>query len=278
MTTVLLGLGAALLIGFADYFGSMAGRKGRILAVTFWVFLTGIVVIISGAVIVGGSPSTRDLVLGGVAGIGGGVGLLILYAGYAKTTIGIVGPVAAVIGAVLPVVVGTLTNRPSGTVIAGILVGLVAIGLIGIDRSTELEGGSSARLAALYGFGAGMVFGIMATVIGATDSSAGMWPIVPMRITSVLILAIIGVITRQPLLPERASWRYIPAAAALSAIGIGLFAMSAQRNLTIGGLLLQMAYGVTAVLAILFLGERATGLQKLGFVAAVISLILVTLG
>ena len=146
------------------------------------------------------------------------------------------------------------------------------------DRSTELEGGSSAKLAALYGFGAGMVFGIMATVIGATDSSAGMWPIVPMRITSAVALASIGVITRQPLLPERASWRYIPAAAALSAIGIGLFAMSAQRNLTIGGLLLQMAYGVTAVLAILFLGERATGLQKLGFAGAVISLILVALG
>ena len=95
MTTVLLGLGAALLIGFADFFGSMAGRKGRILAVTFWVFVAGIVVIVAGALIVGGSPSTRDLVLGGIAGIGGGVGLLILYAGYAKTRIGIVGPVGS---------------------------------------------------------------------------------------------------------------------------------------------------------------------------------------
>jgi len=278
VTTVLLGLGAALLIGFADFFGSMAGRKGRILAVTFWVFVAGIVVIVAGALIVGGSPSTRDLVLGGIAGIGGGVGLLILYAGYAKTRIGIVGPVAAVIGAVLPVIVGSVADRPSGTVIAGILVGLAAIALIGIDRSGEADGDSSARLAALYGFGAGMIFGVMATVIGATDAAAGMWPIVPMRITSVLSLAIIGVITRQPLVPDRASWRYIPAAAALSAVGIGLFAMAAQRDLIIGGLLLQMAYGVTAVLAILFLGERATATQKMGFVGAVISLILVALG
>jgi len=278
VTTIFLGLGAALLIGFADLFGSRAGRMGRVLAVTFWVFVTGIVAIVAGAVVVGGSPSTRDLMLGSVAGVAGGVGLLILYAGYAKTTIGIVGPVAAVLSAVLPVAVGTLTNRPSGRIIAGVLVGLVAIGLIGIARPTEAETGSSARRAALYGLGAGIVFGVMATIIGATDANAGMWPIVPMRVASALTLAAIAAVTRQPLLPDRASWRLIPAAGTLSAIGVGLFAMAAQRNLTVAGLLLQMAYGVTAVLAILFLGESATRTQKLGFVGAVISLILVTLG
>jgi EamA domain-containing membrane protein RarD len=60
--------------------------------------------------------------------------------------------------------------------------------------------------------------------------------------------------------------------------GILMFTLAAQQNLTISGLLLQMAYGVSALLAILFLGERSTTTQRFGFVAAATAIVLVSVG
>jgi drug/metabolite transporter (DMT)-like permease len=277
VTTILLGLASALLIGLADLFGSLGGRRGRVLAVTFWVFIIGIVSIVPAAVLVPGSPTARDMALGGVAGVAGGIGLLTLYAGYARTTIGIVGPIAAVLGAALPVTVGMVKDRPGAAAVLGIVIGLASIALIGLSPSID-EGDAHPRAAIGFGIAAGVAFGFMATIIGFTDTGAGMWPIVPMRAASAATLVVLAMAGHRPLLPVRESWRYIPAAAALSAVGIGLFAMAAQRDLIVGGLLLQMAYGITAVLAIMFLGERSTRTQQFGFVGAIASIVLLMTG
>lgn len=277
MTTIGLGLASALLIGLADLFGSLGGRRGRVLAVTFWVFIVGVVAVIPAAILVPGDPTGRDLALGGAAGVAGGIGLLTLYAGYARTTIGIVGPIAAVLGAALPVAVGMVEQRPGVGAIIGIVIGLASIALIGL--SPRIDGGaSSGRTAAGFGIGAGVAFGFMATIVGLTDTAAGMWPIIPMRLASAATMVALAALGRRSLVPVRESWRFIPGAAVLSAIGIGLFALAAQRDLIIGGLLLQMAYGVTAVLAIVFLGERASRTQQVGFVGAVASIVLLTIG
>lgn len=275
MTTILLGLGSALLIGAADLFGSLAGRRGRVLAVTLWVFVFGVGVILLASWVVGGTPRPRDFTLGGAAGVAGGFGLLALYAGYSRTTIGIVGPVAAVLGAALPVAVGLSRDVPGALAITGIVIGLVAIGVISMSPDTQ---GGSTMPAVGYGLGAGFAFGVMAIVIGFTDPDAGIWPTLPMRIVSALTLFLLATALRRPRLPERASWKFIPAAAACSAIGIGLFALAAQRDLTVAGLLLQMGYAVTAVLAIAFLGERSTPLQRLGFAGALLSITLISIG
>ena len=46
-----LSLGAALLIGVGDVFGSLAGRQGRVLAVTLWIILTSAVPVVLIAVV-----------------------------------------------------------------------------------------------------------------------------------------------------------------------------------------------------------------------------------
>ena len=273
----LTALGAAVLIGIGDFFGSLAARQGRILAATLWVMILAAIPTVVVAVIVGGSPRPVDYWLGGLAGLAGGAGLLMLYAGYAKTSIGIVGPVTAVTGVILPVAVGiAIGDKVGGAVVLGIGIGILAIVLIG--WKPETGGRHTASAAVLYGVGAGAAFGIMATMLGLTPESAGLLPVIPTRVFNALLLVGIATTRKLPVMPMRTSWHVIPLAAIGSAGGVLLFTVAAQQNLVISGLLLQMAYGVSTLLAIVFLGERSSITQRLGFVAATMAIALMILG
>lgn len=274
---IALALGAAFSIGVGDFFGTLAARRGRVLAATLWVMITSSVPIALIAAWVGGTPETSDYLFGAVAGIGGGVGLLTLYAGYAKTTIGIVGPITAVVSVAMPVIVGVAIGDPVGGLASlGIVVGIIAVALIGWRPDTG--GRHDPGTAVVYGIGAGLGFGLMATMLGVTNEAAGLLPVIPTRVVSSLLLTCLALSRRLPLMPEPSSWRFIPGATIGSAGGILLFTLAAQRNLTISGLLLQMAYGVSALLAIMFLQERSTVLQRLGFAAAVAAIALISVG
>lgn len=274
---IALALGAAVSIGIGDFFGTLAARRGRVLAATLWVMLTSSVPIAIVAIWLGGTPAPSDYFYGAIAGLGGGVGLLTLYAGYARTTIGIVGPITAVVSVVLPVVVGVGIGDPVGGLASlGIFVGIVAVALIGWRPDTG--GRHDPRTAIVYGIGAGVGFGLMATMLGVTNEAAGLLPVIPTRIVSSLLLVGLALSRGLPLTPDRTSWRFIPGATIGSAGGILLFTAAAQRNLTISGLLLQMAYGVSALLAIMFLAERSTVTQRIGFVAATAAIALISLG
>lgn len=272
-----LSLGAAVLIGVGDIFGSLAGRRGRVLATTLWVFLTSAFPITAIALLVGGTARPLDYLLGAIAGVGGGIGLLSLYAGYSRAAVGIVAPVSAVVGVFLPVTVGlTIGDRAGPLAMVGILVGMVAIALIGWRPDIGAVG--ERKTAIGFGLAAGLSFGAMAAVLGLTHQSAGALPLIPTRILSALTLVAIAGTAKLPLLPVRPSWRYIPWAAVCSAGGITLFILAAQQNLTIAGLLLQMAYAVSTLLAVIFFHERPTLSQRLGFAAAVVAVALLSVG
>lgn len=272
-----LALSAALLIGISDFFSTLAARRGRVLAVTLWVIVISTIPLALIAVIVGGEPDGSDLLFGAAAGLGGGLGLLALFAGYARTSIGIVGPIAAVIGVVLPVTVGIATGDEAGALaLVGIVIGAVGIGLIGWRPDT---GGRHSRGAAVgYGLAAGVGVGVMATFLGLTQESAKLLPVIPTRLVSAAIVLAVASIRKAPIMPLPASWRYLPGSVIPGSVGILLWITAAQRNLTISGLLLQMLYAVSAILAILFLKERSSPLQRVGFAAAAVAVALVSVG
>lgn len=274
---ITLGLGAALLIGIGDLFGSIAGRKGRVLAVTLWIFLTSFVPIVVLALAIGGSPTLQDFIFGAVAGLGGGLGLFSLYAGYSTATIGVVGPTAAVVGAALPVLVGIGIGDQAGPLgLVGIVVGIAAVGLIG--WRPDLGAIGDRRSAVLFGLAAGFGFGVMATFLGLTGDDSGIFPLITTRAVSILLLVAIALLRRIPLMPMPAAWRFLPVATFAAVVGMAMFIFAAQDNLTIAGLLLQMTYGVTAALAIVVFKERPTPSQRVGFAAAVTAIILISVG
>lgn len=274
---VLLAVASALSIGTSDMLGTIAGRRGGVLAAVLANFALGAVLLLPVAAAFGGSPTLGDLGIGAVAGVMGGIGLLSLYGGYANTTIGIVAPLAAVLGAVVPVSVGLAIDAVPGPLgLFGIAVGLAAIGLIAFAPadSTAIE----PRRAVAYGLVAGLALGIMVTLLGITDSDAGLWPLIPARVLSAATLLPIAAFRGLGLKATGGAWRLLPFVGILSAGGMALFVLAAQRNLIVAGLLLNMAYAVTAVLAIIFFGERSTYLQRYGFALAVASITLLAVG
>lgn len=274
---VAMALASALLIGLGDFFATLAARRGRVLAATLWIMITSAVLMTVVALWMSGTPSTSDYLYGAIAGLGGGAALLTLYAGYANTSIGIVGPIAAVVSVVLPVSVGVAIGDEVGSLaVLGIVIGVVAVALVGWKPDTG--GRHAASTAVMYGIGAGIGFGVMATMLGITSESAGLLPTIPTRVVSALLLVAIAAARKLPMSPIRDAWRHIPIAAVCAASGILLFTLAAQKNLTISGLLLQMAYAVSALLAIVFLHERSTVTQRVGFSAAVLAIAFVTLG
>lgn len=274
---VLLAVLSALSIGTSDMVGTIAGKRGGVLAAVLANFALGAVLLTPVAAVFGGDPTLGDLAIGAAAGVLGGVGLLSLYGGYANTTVGIVAPLAAVVGAVVPVAVGLVIEEVPGPLgLTGIAVGLVAIGFIALAPADAAA--IEPRRAVGYGLLAGLLLGIMVALLGITDEDAGLWPLIPARVLSAVTLVPIAALQGVGLKATGGAWRLLPFVGLLSAAGMALFVLAAQRNLIVAGLLLHMAYAVTAVLAIVIFGERSTHLQRYGFALALASITLLAVG
>lgn len=111
MVGTLLALLAALGYGTGDFCGGVASRRQRPLAVVFTMQSVGLVFALIPAVVVGwGVGSTSVLVPGAIAGCLAGVGLVAFYRAMAVGVIGVVAPLTAVGGAVLPLVWGVVAR------------------------------------------------------------------------------------------------------------------------------------------------------------------------
>ena len=272
---ILIGLISPVAIGFADHIGTNVGRKGRLIAAVLWIYIFTMVFSIILAVLWGGEPTTTDLLLGSGSGMVASAALINLYRGYTTRGVGIVGPVAAVTGAVIPIGVDAMIEGlPSVIVGSGMVVGVIAIWLIGLKNPT----GRWDRIAMRYGLIAGVLFGFTATLLGLTSDSSGLWPLVPGRVVAVSSMFLVILVGRHAARPLKGT---IPRAALVGlfgAIGLGTFTLAAQENLAIASLFFQMAYGVTLVFQIIFAGERTTRTQVVGFGLAISALGMVILG
>lgn len=277
--TVVLGLGSALLIGLADVFGTLAVRRGRLWASVMWIFASSGVTMVGISIVVGGSPSIGDLGLGAIAGFASALALLALYRGYEISELGIVGPTAGVTGAIVPVAVGfAIDGAPASLTLTGMVLGVIAVGLIGWSPPA---GGSlpSHRTAGIaFGIAAGACFGVMGLGLGLVDEDSGLWPAVLTRFVSFATIVVIATTLGRPRSAEVGTARNIVLGGSLSALGVLLFVLTAQRDLAVAGLLVQLSFGVTVLAAVLLLGERSLPTQKIGFLAAAVSVVFITLG
>lgn len=227
------------------------------------------------ALIWGGEPTVTDLFLGAGSGLGASFALLNLYRGYASRGVGIVAPVAAVTGAVIPIGADSiLGNPPSRVVGMGMVLGVIAIWLIGSKNPT----GEWDRTAIRYGLVAGGLFGCTATLLGLTSEDSGLWPVVPGRLVAVSTLLAIILVRGHRIKPIKGA---IPRALIIGGaggIGLASFILAAQVNLAIAGLFFQMAYGFTLAFQVIFEGERTTRTQVVGFGLGIAALGMIILG
>ncbi len=273
---VVLALLSSLMWGSADFLGGLASRRRPAVAVVAGSQACGLVAISLVALTTGaGGGSTAWVPWAVASGLAGTSGLVCFYAALSSGTMGVVSPIAA-LGAVVPVLIGVAAGeRPSGLSIAGLVLAL--LGAVAAS-GPELRGGAGTRpvvLAALAGVG----FGLALVFIERGSRSDAVLTLTGMRVTSVLVFAVLAVAVRG------VGGLRLGDLPTLAVVGVGdvganlLFALASQRGfLSITAVLGSLYPVVTVLLARFVLHERLTRLQQVGVLGALLGVALVALG
>jgi drug/metabolite transporter (DMT)-like permease len=266
-----LALTSAFLFGISDFSGGWATRLRPVRAVLFSSQLFGLaLIVVLSPLVFSGVPAWQDLAWGAAAGLGGAAGISFLYYGLAHSLVSIVSPVAALVGALLPLVFGLLTGdglTPAGW--AGIAFILPAVILLSYEHresvSTPVE-----RLRA-FGFGtlAGAGFGLFFILIAQTSPSAGLWPLAGARAASLVLVGLLGAGTGKPLLVRG---RGLPATAVAGLLDMAAniaFMLAVQSGMIILVTAVTSIYPApTVLLARIISKEKIHPLRWAGLAAA----------
>ena len=276
--TVLLGLLAALSVGTSDFLGGLASRRADPVVVTAVSSLVGLVLAFVASLVVVGEAGMTDLAWGALGGVVLAGGLVALYAGYARARVSIAAPVAGVGAAALPVIVASLFGDEALSPIAtaGVLLGLLAIGLVSMARSEQR---GSVGSSVLYGLGGAVGVGMLLVCLANTSEDSGLWPIAAARGSGFVVLAVIIAAKRFSLSTSRGVWPHVIGIAALVTAGNALFLTASRLGSTsVAAVLASLFPAATVFWAWLVFRERLRGVQMLGLGIALAAVALIVAG
>ncbi len=271
---VCLSLAAAASWGAADFVGGNVSKRTHVTGVVSAAYATGLVVLTTLALLTHEPfPRWQPLAWGGLAGVIGAIGLVTLYGALSVGKMGITAPVCAVIGAALPIAVGVFRQGlPQALQIFGFLLALVALWFLA--KPEQIGAGTPRGLG--LAIIAGVTTGLFLVIIRQAGTTALFWPIAAARLSSTLTVALFGIVSRRPWLPDRRLVPLIIVAGTLDAFGNALFLAAAQRGrLDIAAVLSSLYPAVTIGLAAVLLKERMTRLQTVGVAAAIVAIPLI---
>ncbi len=279
MLAISFGLISAAAWGAADFTGGLASRRtGAYQAVLYGEVIGQVVIVIVAFLVAQPVPELPIWLLAMVAGALGTSGLLLLYYSMTKGLMSIATPVSALLAAVLPVVIGSILEKPPGIwVIFGFIFALAAVWLIsqsgdGIkDLASHL---ADLRLPLLAGVGFGLYFILM----HSATRTATIWPMVASRAGGILILIVYMLLNRQGWVPNKAAYGMMLLNGLLDIGGNLFFVLAGQAGrLDIAAVLSSLYPGSTVLLAWIFLRERLSRTQWMGIFAALVAIVLFTL-
>lgn len=303
---IVLGLAAAVVYGAADFAGGLATRRTPALTVVVLSQLMGLVILVVALPVVAtGPPLPGDLARGGLAGVGGGIGVALLYRGLAVGRMSVVAPITAVGAAALPVAWGLVSGeRPGVGALVGVVVALVAVVLVSaaapaeardvvaagpgvgvaVRPGTTARGDVLVRARAALGPGileavvAGLAFGVFFILLGGTSPDAGLWPLLGAR-TSILVAGAAAAVSRTSLRPAPGQLPRIALAGVLDMGANVLYVLAARQGLlSLVAVLVSLYPASTVLLARVVLGERLAGLQRAGLALAAAGIALIAAG
>jgi drug/metabolite transporter (DMT)-like permease len=281
----LLALASALMYGAADFTGGLATRRAATIPVVIASQFSGMVLLaLLLPVLPESFPSRADVLWGVAAGLTGGGGVALLYQALAVGRMAVVAPTTAVCAVVIPVVAAmVLGERPGGLAVLGIGLGIGAIVLVSQQTETGSEptpsGAGGLPPGVAIALVSGVLIGLFFLRLAQTAPTAGMWPILAARITSVTLFAMAAVVERIPLT--------LPRSALALALGGGMVDMLAnaayllatrQGQLSLVVTLSSLYPASTVLLARVLLGERLNARQLGGVGCALAAIALIVLG
>ena len=278
LAPISLGLAAAMAWGAADFTGGVATRRSNAYSVVIGGEVVGLAVLLALVFVTGEPlPATGSLILAGLAGIGGGFGLTLLYRALAGGQMSVAAPVSAVLGAAIPVLVTAAGQGiPDPVVLAGLLLALLAIWLIargeGGESSTRLRW-EQMRLPFL----SGIAFGLFFVLLHQASQESIYWPIIATRLASITFLIGFATLSRQQWRPQRSLWPMIALCGLLDTAGNGLYVLSGQfGRMDVAAVLSSLYPAATVTLAWLLLKERIARPQMVGILSALVAIVLIT--
>jgi len=266
---IVLALMTALFFGLGDFCGGLAGRTWPVRDVILVAHVVGLVGVLGAALTLADQLLLADLLWGALGGVGGVVGLALLYRGLARGPMGVVAPLTAVMSAAVPTGWGLAVAGDHLTLPSGVAVLLAALAIIGASSHSGDESPLT-PLAILEALLAGAGFGLMFIALDQTDPSSGAWSIVGARCTSLALLFVAFVWrTRQlpsprRLLPNgsRSGLGLVIAVGILDTGGNVMFLLGIQRGaLSVVAILTSLYPVITVLLARVVLRERLSSIQ-----------------
>ncbi|MFC5185907.1 EamA family transporter [Actinomadura harenae] len=287
MVTI-LALGAALAYGVADFLGGTVTRHSSTLKTLLWCVPAGLTVLFVSALLTGRAPTSASLAWGFTAGVAGGAGLMTFYRALARGPMSVVAPVSALASALLPIAVGVARGeRLDATVLTGVLICLIAIGLVSMEKSDARSERSGGRLdnGPLMALVSGVCFGLFFTLIKSAGTGGGLWPLVAARAGNLAIVAVaLAVVVARGGTPGTSvSGRRLIGLALLSgsldAAANALYYLAVNSGLlSLAAVLTSLYPAITVLLARIAFSERLRTVQRLGLALAATGVTLVTIG
>jgi drug/metabolite transporter (DMT)-like permease len=266
-------LAAAMCWGTSDFSGGYASRRSDSFLVTVLSHAGGFVLMLFLALSAHAQfPSHSSQLWAAASGMLGGVGLLIFYRALSNG-MGLVAPVAAVLGAAVPAAFTMITHGvPAKLGLAGFL--LAGLGIWLISRPDGSGNNRGTFMAALAGIGFAGFF----LCISRTGESSALWSAVFSRVASLLLVGAIVLFRgrKGPLLRPDATLAVF--AGCLDVIGTALFIRANQTGRLDSAVVLSSLYpALTVLLACFFLKEQFTRWKTVGILAAVLAVPLIAL-
>jgi drug/metabolite transporter (DMT)-like permease len=275
---ILAGL-SALMYGAADFCGGLGTRRSSIVPVLVFSQLVGLVFAVIASLSLGrDAPAFRDLTWGAIAGLCGAAGLAALYTALAAMPVAVASPIAAVTGAVIPVVLGVVAGeRPGSLAWVGIALAFPAIALLTMSPAGKGKDGL-ARRAALLGLAAGVGFGLFFFAISRTSHESGLWPLAAARVSTISIVALFALFSGRSIRPARAGLLIMLLSGVLD-MGANIAFLIASRlgMLSIAAVVASLYPGPTVLLACLVFRERLTVPRAAGLALAFAGVALISL-
>jgi drug/metabolite transporter (DMT)-like permease len=261
-------LAAVFAWGTSDFVGGYGARRTNAFLLTAIAHLSGLL-LMAGVALATHSPlpSRTAVAWALMGGLSGGGALAIFYRALATGRMGLTAPVAAVLGAAIPTLVGMFREGlPQSAQIAGFV--LAAAGIWLISRTEGDSPPEGIGMAALAGIG---FAGFYLCTKQAGDGSA-FWIAATVKVASFALTGIIVLIGRGARKIDLNGTAFGALAGCLDVIGSVLFIRASQTGRMDAAVVLSSLYpAVTVLLARLILKEHFTRWKALGMVAALLA-------
>lgn len=269
-----LSLAAAVSWGGGDFAGGLATKRASVFRVVSVAHGCGLFATLAMAWLTGESiPPRVDLFWGACAGFAGAFGIAALYKALAIGRMSVVAPVASVVTAVLPLLVGIRTEGlPDRIQLLGFALALVSIWLVARPNE-HLESQRGLGLATL----AGVMFGLFLVAGKQAGHHGVFWPLVAARLVSTTLMLSIIAISPRSLEPLRRVFWPTVLSGLLDSAGNALFiAATRHGRLDVAAVLSSLYPASTVILARLLLKEQISKSQAAGIVGALVAVALIS--